>query len=58
LAPQTKAQTTSNEVWTKKNAKKWFIQKEWLGGLQLEPGKTVNVQQFARNSTSEYEADN
>ena len=34
--------------WTKKKAKKWFRKKEWLGGLELKPSKTVDVQEFAR----------
>lgn len=34
--------------WTKKKAKKWFKKKEWLGGLELKPSKTVDVQEFAR----------
>ncbi|MDB5223275.1 MAG: hypothetical protein JWN83_1942 [Chitinophagaceae bacterium] len=34
--------------WTKKKAKKWFKKKEWLGGLELKPHKTINVQEFAR----------
>ena len=37
-----------NNEWTKKKAKKWFKKKEWLGGLQLKPHKTVDVQEFAR----------
>ncbi len=41
------AQSSSGK-WTKHNAKKWFRKKEWLGGLQLNPHKTVDVQEFAR----------
>ena len=40
-------QTTPNE-WTKHKAKKWFKKKEWLGGLQLQPHKSVNALEFAR----------
>ncbi|HWJ89526.1 MAG TPA: YhcH/YjgK/YiaL family protein [Flavisolibacter sp.] len=29
-------------------AKKWFRKKEWLGGLKLQPHKSVDVQEFAR----------
>ena len=41
------AQTAAKE-WTKHDAKKWFQKKEWLGGLQLQPHKTVNKHEFAR----------
>jgi len=34
--------------WPKLKAKKWFSKKEWLGGLQLKPHKSVDVQEFAR----------
>ncbi|MDB5199457.1 MAG: hypothetical protein JWO92_1420, partial [Chitinophagaceae bacterium] len=27
--------------WTKKKTKKWFKKKEWLGGLELKPHKTI-----------------
>src|ERR1035437_9288294 len=40
------AQNTNE--WTKNKSKKWFKEKEWLGGLELKPHKTVNVQEFAR----------
>jgi len=43
----TTAQTAS-KGWTKHNAKKWFTKKEWLGGLQLQPNKTINKKEFAR----------
>ncbi len=33
---------------TKQQTKKWFKKKEWLGGLELKPHKTINVQEFAR----------
>jgi biofilm protein TabA len=33
---------------SKHQAKKWFKKKEWLGGLKLEPHKSVDVQEFAR----------
>ena len=34
--------------WTRHHAKKWFEKKEWLGGLQLQPHKTINKMEFAR----------
>ena len=34
--------------WTKHKAKKWFREKEWLGGLQLKPHKSIDVVEFAR----------
>ena len=37
-----------DNTWTKKKAKKWLKKKEWLGGLQLKPHKTVDVVEFAR----------
>src|SRR5438045_88229 len=37
-----------NNEWTKHKAKKWFKKKEWLGGLQLKPSKTVDKVEFAR----------
>ncbi|HUS01856.1 MAG TPA: YhcH/YjgK/YiaL family protein [Chitinophagaceae bacterium] len=43
----TAAAQDTNE-WTKKKAKKWFKKKEWLGGLQLKPSKTVDKIEFAR----------
>ena len=42
------AQTNVSKRWSKKAAEKWFHQKEWLGGLQLKPHKTVNIQEFAK----------
>lgn len=38
----------SSNDWTKHKAKKWFNKKEWLGGLQLQPSKTVDKIEFAR----------
>ncbi|MDQ6755379.1 MAG: YhcH/YjgK/YiaL family protein [Bacteroidota bacterium] len=38
----------SVDTWTKHDAKKWFKKKEWLGGLQLKPHKSVDIQQFAK----------
>ncbi|HEY8690674.1 MAG TPA: YhcH/YjgK/YiaL family protein [Chitinophagaceae bacterium] len=34
--------------WTKKKAKKWIKEGEWLGGLELKPHQTVDAQEFAR----------
>jgi len=42
------AQTIPAENWSKRQVKKWYKKKEWLGGLQLKPHKTVNKQEFAR----------
>ena len=41
------AQTPAEES-TMHNAKKWFAKKEWLGGLQLKPHRTINKSEFAR----------
>lgn len=38
------AQSTTS----KKENEKWFKQKEWLGGLKLQPHSSVDVQEFAR----------
>ena len=42
------AQTSSSKASTKKQAKHWFKQKEWLGGCQVEPNKTIDVIEFYR----------
>jgi YhcH/YjgK/YiaL family protein len=42
------AQTGAGKAWTKTEAKKWFKQKEWLGGLVLSPHKSVDQTEFAR----------
>ena len=34
--------------WTKHIAKKWFRKKEWLGGLELKPHKSIDVVEFAK----------
>ena len=34
--------------WTKHTAKKWFHDGKWLQGLSLQPDKTVNVLEFAK----------
>jgi biofilm protein TabA len=41
-----KVNAQSNE--SKKEAEKWFKKKEWMGGLQLQPHKSVDVQEFAK----------
>jgi biofilm protein TabA len=38
------AQSTTS----KKENEKWFRQKEWLGGLELQPHPSTDVQEFAR----------
>jgi biofilm protein TabA len=45
LCMQASAQTGE---WGKDKAKKWFSKKEWLGGLHLNPHKSVDVREFAR----------
>jgi biofilm protein TabA len=40
---QVNAQTTAS----KKQNEKWFKQKEWLGGLQLKPNPSIDVQEFS-----------
>jgi biofilm protein TabA len=37
-----------NNEWTKHKAKKWFKKKEWLGGLELKPSKTIDKTEFTR----------
>lgn len=41
------AQTSSGQI-KAKHVKKWFRKKEWLGELQLQPSKTINKKEFAR----------
>jgi biofilm protein TabA len=41
---QVNAQSTTS----KKENEKWFEQKEWLGGLQLQPHASTDVHEFAR----------
>lgn len=48
LAIKTTAQINQPEIWSKHKTKKWFKQKEWLGGLQLNPHKTIDVLEFSR----------
>lgn len=40
------AQTTGND-WSGHKAKKWFKKKEWLNGLDIEPHKSIDKEQFA-----------
>lgn len=40
---QANAQTAN-----KKEAKKWFKKKEWLSGVQLQPSKSIDAQEFYR----------
>ena len=42
------AQTIPSEKWSKRQIKKWYKKKEWLGGLQLNPHKTIDQQELAR----------
>ncbi|MFL5738805.1 MAG: YhcH/YjgK/YiaL family protein [Flavisolibacter sp.] len=39
---------SDTQDWSKHQAKKWFKKREWLGGLKLQPHKSVDVQEFAR----------
>jgi YhcH/YjgK/YiaL family protein len=48
LFMQLTAQTSSNESWNKKTAKKWVKKMEWKNGLRLNPHETVNDVEFAR----------
>ncbi len=41
------AQTAAQKL-PKHQSKRWYKKKEWLGGLQLQPHKTINKQEFAR----------
>ena|SRR5215203_1028278 len=45
---QSYAQTATVHPANKKEAKKWYKKKEWLGGVQLKPHKTIDVQEFYR----------
>jgi uncharacterized protein, YhcH/YjgK/YiaL family len=38
----------TNNEWTNHKAKKWFKKKEWLGGLQLKPSKSIDKIEFAK----------
>ncbi len=38
----------SSTEWTKAKAKKWFEKKEWLHGLALQPHKSIDELEFAR----------
>ena len=42
------AQTGAAKAGNKKQAKKWFHEKQWLGGLQLRPHESTDVQEFYR----------
>jgi biofilm protein TabA len=42
------AQTIPSNTWSKREVKKWYKKKEWLGGLQLNPHKTIDQKEFAR----------
>lgn len=44
IAIQVNAQSSAS----KKENEKWFKQKEWLGGLELQPDPSTDVQEFAR----------
>lgn len=42
------AQTSTNEVWTEKEAAKWFKKGEWLNGLTIKPHKSVDKLELAK----------
>jgi biofilm protein TabA len=42
------AQTSPARSANKKEAQKWFHEKKWLGGLQLRPHESTDVQEFYR----------
>ena len=42
------AAQTGNKPLTGKQAKEWFATKDWLGGLKMEPHKTIDIPEFAR----------
>jgi len=42
------AQPHPAETWTKQRAKTWFEGRKWLKGLTLQPHKSVNQVEFAR----------
>lgn len=43
---QANAQTIPAKLVNKKEAKKWFKKKEWLGGVQLKPSKSIDAREF------------
>jgi YhcH/YjgK/YiaL family protein len=45
------AQTGAVNEGNKKQAKKWFHKKQWLGGLPLRPHQSIDVQEFYRQYT-------
>lgn len=45
---QVHGQTPHARPANKKEAQKWFTKKEWLGGLQLRPHQSIDVQEFYR----------
>jgi len=49
---QSYAQTATVHPANKKEAKKWFKKKEWLGGVQLKPHKSIDVLEFYRQYTA------
>lgn len=38
----------SDTAWTKQKASKWFNSRKWLNGVKLQPHKTIDQQEFAR----------
>ncbi len=48
MALDATTQLVSSQTWSMHKAKKWLKKKDWLGGLQLDVHKTVDVREFAR----------
>ena len=42
------AQSTATKAMTKREAKKWFQKRDWLGGVQLKPHRSIDVLEFAK----------
>lgn len=38
----------TDTTWTKQKASKWFNSRKWLNGVKLQPHKTIDQQEFAR----------
>jgi len=42
------AQSNKVKPASKKANEKWFMQKQWLGGLELKPHQSIDVEEFAK----------
>jgi biofilm protein TabA len=45
---RTIAGNSSENDWTKRDAKRWFKEEAWLNGLDMKPHKSIDVTEFAR----------